>query len=64
MTLSELSKFEQTIIQALRVAGQIYAQDASRCHREGAVRLENQFVSQTTEVFKLADRIEQEGISK
>lgn len=62
MTLSELSEFEQTIIQALRVAGQTYAQ--ARCHREGAVRLENQFVSQTAEVFKLADRIEQEGVSK
>lgn len=64
MTLLEFSTHEQTIIQALRVAGHIYAQDATACRKEGQERLADQFDSQSAYVFKIAERIEEEGVSK
>lgn len=64
MTLLEFSTHEQTIIQALRAAGHIYAQDAVACRKEGQDGLASQFVRQSIEVFKIADRIEEEGVTK
>lgn len=64
MTLQEFSTHEQTIIQALRVAGHIYSEDASACRKEHQDTLADQFERQSIEVLKIADQIEAEGVSK